>query len=147
MEWFRHWPALVKQKFRGIPLSDGSACRPRSLNHSLEQQGLPRSRYIFKRVPKKIGEKLQRDDGDIDLAADRHEGWGLCFEESFRAHRLVLALCILYNLVSIPVLIWHVLMFGMPKLQTWAEVSGLVAWFAGDVTMPGTWWFKWADSE
>jgi hypothetical protein len=161
-EWFRHWPVRKIQQFRGVPLSDGSSFMLRSnIVGDQEQLGPPRSRYVFTKIPKKVGERLKYDLGDLsvqDGSADddisgegdgkdnEYSGWGLCFEESFKAHRLVFALWLLYNMVSLPILTWYVVMFGLPKLQSWAEISGLVTWFAGDLTSFVTWWFKWADT-
>ena len=120
---------------------------------SSEQAMPPRSRYIFAKIPKKIGDKVlinTGDDGGIDTVedsdssatdgrpddgkgkgkrkeeeVDEHEvsrpdpysGWGLCFEESFRPHRLRVALFLLYCLMSLGIIIWYIVVFGFPKLQ------------------------------
>jgi len=57
----------------------------------------PRSSIIFDKLPKKVGSKLEANDGD-----KASEGWGVLFEEGLCAHRLhfvcLLCLCFLGSL-------------------------------------------------
>ena len=146
LEWLRGWPVRIRQRFVGVPMprSNGQA-ENTGLGHEPEDQLAPsysRSRYIIVKIPKKIGQELKFDLGNDDPIP----GWGLRFEESFHVHRLLFAILIFYFPISIAVIIWYLATIGMPAVQKWAEIMGLLAWGGSVLALLLTVWFKWAEN-
>lgn len=146
LEWMCHWPARVRQRFFGVSLPrNSSQVLVAAQRGEPNQQSRPpsvRSRYITVKIPKKIGGQLAYDLGNDDPIP----GWGLRFEESFCVHRLLFALLLFYFMISMAFIIWYLVTKGLPAVQTWTEISGLLSWVGGFLALLFTVWFKWTEN-
>lgn len=101
-----------------------------------------RSRYVFVKIPKKIGDKLEPNYGN-----EAPEGYGIYFEEGFRVHRLLFVILLFYFICSIVVIIWVLKMYGVVGPSTWGSLFAVLAWFTSFFALLLTVWFKWAESS
>jgi hypothetical protein len=118
--------------------SDSTIGRPRDPDCSK----IPRSAYIFVKIPKKVGELLEYTYDDI-----APEGWGLLFEEGFKAHRLLFAILLAYFLLSMGFITWVLKTFGAIGPTTWSGIFGVIAWIGSFLSLIFATWFKWAESS
>jgi hypothetical protein len=97
IEWFRF---LARRNF---PEPETSLSRSLT-TPVVELPAVPeRQIYIFAKIPKKVGDQLEQDYGNRSVVP---EGYGLLFEESFKVHRMLFLILIVYFLGSLGYLTW-----------------------------------------
>jgi len=146
LEWMRNRPALLQQTIAercGRKSCTLSSLRKKT-HRDVEPAGGPRrSIFIYSKIPKKIGARLEPDDGH---AEEVQHGYGLLLEEKFKVHRLLFFILLLYFLVSMVLIIWMSRTGKFIKLPTFIEVTGMLAWILSFWSLLVTVWFKWAEN-
>jgi hypothetical protein len=103
-----------------------------------------RSKVIYVRIPKKVGQKLRYNYGDDE--GSEEEGWGILFEEGFKVHRLLFAILIIYVSGSLAFLGWMLHSFGGITTSTWSGYIAVISWVLSLFSLKVTVWFKWAEN-
>ncbi|KAH8782071.1 hypothetical protein BGZ57DRAFT_926059 [Hyaloscypha finlandica] len=102
-----------------------------------------RSKYIFARLPKRAGSKLEANFQNDEYP----EAWGIQFEERFYVHRALFVLLIFYTLFSIALGIWLLKTYGLNLPKSAVSVVGLLTWPLSFMGLAVTVWFKWAENS
>lgn len=101
----------------------------------------PCSAYIFVKIPKKVGDKVEFDFGD-----NRPDAYGLLFDERFKVHRLLFYLLLLYFSGSLVVTVWLLKTIGPKGPQSFQGLLWLLGWILTFISLLFTVWFKWAET-
>lgn len=166
-EWQRttKWHVRALQRLKNLPhifcqwlrdvvasdenLDDDLTNLPRHIHRTdLEQpEGLAHCKLIFRAVPKKRGSKITVDFRDSGSDSDAiTEAWGLEFEESFRIHRLLFFMLLLYASGSLAVMVWLLKNYDLNLPSALGPLLSIIGWLGSLLVLTCTVWFKWAEN-